>query len=341
MNPHITAALTKGAARPMKFASAEFAGKIALEDLSFLCGNLATCIRAGLDIPTCLRTCQRSLPSLVLRDTLVIAAERAADGDELFSALKPLESRLPIFFLPVLRCGEESGRLEETLRYLEQHCRLLAETARVMRNTWFVPLCLIAAGTVFSAIAYLLLAPMATAMQYILSSLIFYGVTAAAVWMAFRVPQLRLIVDQLKLAIPVIGPAQRELTINRFFHALNLLYSAGGRRVETMIHLAADSADNTALLGDFLRAADIVAAGGTIGEAFTSLALLPQSYAITIVTGDEAGKLEAAFEMVCRQSAESVKFSVALFQKFFFRVVSAAVILSLTGTLWMLVAMKR
>ena len=42
--------------------------------------------------------------------------------------------------------------------------------------------------------------------------------------------------------MPVIGPAERELTLNRFFHAMNLLYSTGGRRVEQMIHLAADSA---------------------------------------------------------------------------------------------------
>ena len=72
----------------------------------------------------------------------------------------------------------------------------------------------------------------------------------------------------------MIGPAERELTINRFFHAMNLLYSTGGRHVEEMIRLAADSVENSVLRADFLRAARVMESGGTIGEAFIAVARL-------------------------------------------------------------------
>ena len=78
--------------------------------------------------------------------------------------------------------------------------------------------------------------------------------------------------------MPVIGPAERELTMNRFFHAMNVLYSTGGRRVEEMIRLAADSAENLALRADFLRAAEIIESGGSIGEAFSAVASIPLGY---------------------------------------------------------------
>ena len=192
-------------------------------------------------------------------------------GMGLAEALESWKDRFPAFFLPVLRCGEESGRVDQTLEFLECHCRLLAGPARTMRNTWFVPLCLMFGGTGICAVAYLALAPIAIAMGYILDSLTFYGAIAGVVWAAFHVPRLRRIVDHLRLAIPVIGPAERELTMNRFFHAMNLLYSTGGRRVEQMIRLAAHSAENLALRDDFLGAARAIESGRTIGEAFSAL----------------------------------------------------------------------
>jgi type II secretory pathway component PulF len=107
-----------------------------------------------------------------------------------------------------------------------------------------------------------------------------------------------------------------------------------------MIRLAADSAENLALRSDFLRAAQVIESGGTIGEAFSALALLPFDYQTTIVAGDEAGKLEAAFDTVCRESAKSVQFRLAGFQPLFFRVVAAAVIFSVTMTLYSLMMMR-
>ena len=99
--------------------------KLTLEQLSLFSGNLATCVAAGLDIPRSLTTCQRSAPSPLLREILTAAAKQAAAGKSLFEALKPHARSFPAFFLPAVRCGEESGRLDETLRYLESHCRLL------------------------------------------------------------------------------------------------------------------------------------------------------------------------------------------------------------------------
>lgn len=324
----------------MRLISILFGPKITLEQLSLFCGNLATCVAAGLDIPNSLRTCHRSSPSPVLKEILEPAAERTAQGMELSDALQPWKNRFPAFFLPVLRCGEQSGRMDQTLRYLERHCRLLARPARTMRNTWLVPLCLMLGGTAVCTVAYVVLAPLALTMRYLLDSLMFYGVVAVGLWAVFYVPQVKPIVDQLKLAIPVIGSAERELTLNRFFHAMNLLYSTGGRRVEEMIRLAAESAENLALRGDFLRAAQVIESGGTISEAFSALTLLPFDYKTTIVAGDEAGKLETAFDTVCRLSAESVQFRLAAFQALFFRVVAASVVFSTVMTLYGLMMMR-
>jgi type II secretory pathway component PulF len=325
----------------MRFLSAHFGRKITLEQLSLFSGNLTTCVSAGLDIPKSLDTCQRSSPSPMLRAILADAARHTAKGMKLFDALELHKSCFPAFFLPVVRCGEESGHLDGTLRYLEAHCRLLAGPTRTVRNTWLVPLCLMLGGTGICIVAYLLLAPWAMAIQFIIDSVRFYAVVAIAVWAAYNVPPCRVLADSLRLALPVIGPADRELTINRFFHAMNLLYSTGGRRVEEMIRLAADSAENSVLRTDFLRAAEAVESGDTIGEAFIAVASLPFHYKTSIVAGDEAGRLEDAFEMICRESGELVISLLAGFQAVFFRIVTLAVFLSIIGTFLSLASLRR
>ncbi len=272
---------------------------------------------------------------------LADAAKQTAAGTTLFEALEPHKHHFPAFVLPAIRCGEESGHLDQTLRYLENHCRLLIGPMRTMRDMWLVPLCLMLGGTVICVLAYCVLAPWQTAVQYIVNSLEFYTALAVAVAVVFWIPPLRALVETVKLAVPVIGPAERELTLNRFFHAMNLLYSTGGRRVEQMIHLAADSAGNPVLRDDFLRAAQSIESGNTIGEAFSAVENLPLDYQATIVAGDESGTLEAAFDRVCQQSGESVVSRLAAFQPVYFRIVSLAVMGSVIATFYSLSFLRR
>src|SRR5208282_6819053 len=103
----------------MRFPLAHFGRKTTLEQLSLFSGNLATCVSAGLDISKSLDTCQRSSPSPILREILTDAAKNTAKGMKLFDALELHKNCFPAFFLPVVRCGEESGHLDGTLRYLE------------------------------------------------------------------------------------------------------------------------------------------------------------------------------------------------------------------------------
>ncbi len=317
----------------MRFVASLLGPKIALEELSRFCGNLATCIAAGLDIPKSLATSGRTSPVPLLREIATAAAKRTAEGTKLFDALAPYRDCFPVFFLPAVRCGEESGHLDQTLRYLESHCRLLAGPARTMRNMWFVPLCLMLAGTGVCIVANCLIAPWRMTVEFVAGWLEFYAGLAIAAAAVIYVPPLRELADNLRLFLPIIGPAERELAVNRFFHAMNLLYSTGGRRVEEMIRLAAESTGNSALCADFLQAATVIESGGTIGEAFSAVARLPLHYKATVVAGDAAGKLEDAFDSICRQSGEAVVSLLAGFQPLYFRVVAAMVIGSITGTL--------
>jgi type IV pilus assembly protein PilC len=288
-----------------------FRRKIPLEQLSLFCGNLATCLSAGIGVPQSLRTTTRSSPIAGLRDIAEKAAERTQTGMELSEAFEPWQDAFPAFFLPALHCGELSGRMDQALRYLECHCRELAAPMRAMRDTWLVPLVIVLIGA-----AGRILVPLMTAnFRALIAAIAEYAMVAALLWCAFFVPQVKIVVDRMKLLVPMFGLAVRDLAMNQFFHAFNLLYSTGGRRVEEMIRLAAATVENLAVRADLLRAAEVIESGGTISDAFSAPAYIPTEYRVTILVGDEAGKLEAAFETICRLTAETVQYSLEVFRK--------------------------
>ncbi len=315
--------------------------KIPLEELSRFAGNLATCLAAGIRVPDGLRTCTRSSSTALLPRIAEAAAERSASGIELAAALEPDARHFPPFFIPMIRCGERVGRLDESLRYLEEHCRLLAPPTRMMRNTWLYPLIIVLFGSVVKILAHVFFAPVSQTLSYVIHTLFNYGILAAVLWFFLAVPEAKRILDHLKLVLPVIGPVERELALNRFFHSFNMLYSTGGMRVEAMIRLGAQAIGNTVVRDDVLRAAEVIEGKGTITDAFAAPKTVTEDQKATIGAGEQAGKLEDAFATLSRATAESVQFRLKAFQEVFFRIVALAVTLSIAGTLVSLIMTMR
>jgi len=306
--------------------------KIPLSQLSVFCGNLATCLSAGLGVPASLRTSVRHASNQTLKQIAETAAELTASGIGLFEALRPGKDRFPVFFLPIIRCGEHSGRLDEAFAYLAEHCALLVRPGRLVRNTWLFPILIVMLGSILKIALYAVFAPRAATLAYLGDTLLEYAIAAAVAVAVLFVPQSKAIFDQVKLALPIVRETECDLAVNRFFHALNLVYSTGGMRVEAMIRLAAQSVGNSAVRADLLRAAQAIEAGATLSEAFATPQVVSLEYKEMIHAGEIAGRLEQAFATVCRLTAQALEQRLNAFNRVFQRVVGLAVIASVAGT---------
>ncbi|MFC1597533.1 hypothetical protein ACFL5Q_06310 [Planctomycetota bacterium] len=147
---------------------------------------------------------------------------------------------------------------------------LVARPTRMMRNTWLFPLVIVLAGSIVKMAAYAILAPPTETLAHLARTLTAYGLLAMVVAFVHLVPQARRVLDHMKLSLPVLGQAERELAVNRFFHSFNLLYSTGGPGVEQMVKLAVQAVGNVVVADDLLRAAVVIEAGGTITDAFAA-----------------------------------------------------------------------
>ncbi len=296
--------------------------RLRLKDVAAFSGNLGTCLRAGLSLPDSIETCTRSSPSLLFRSLGNRMAEAARGGAPLSDALAGAATDLPPFYLPVLRCGEQSGRTDEALRYLQDHCAMLERPYQAIRSLWLVPLVLYCVASAVVIAGHLLFAPFLTAVQLLVQTVMELATLGAAVLLVLNVPPLRQLWEHLLLALPLIGPSVRELAVSRFFLAFNLMYRTGGAAVAHMVRTASLAVDNTVVRKEFLASIPHLDQGSTLSESLANCTSLTYDQKGMISSGEDAGRIEESLDRLCRQTSESLQFRLQGFRTVYFGIMT-------------------
>ena len=304
--------------------------KIRYDRLAGFTNNLATCLSAGVDVKQAVRTSSGALIKAVPEFRAVW--ERVDRGDPLSEALRSVENKLPSFYIPAVQCGEQTGRLDEALRFLAEHCRLLHRPSEALRNMWLLPLAIHFGSLALACGLQLFFGTwfgMVTAADNFLVSA--GSVTAVAILVLLT--PMKYLIDRAKLLIPVLGSAEREIAVNRFLHVFSLLYGAGGQRVERMIRQASQSVGNYWLKEDLARAANQIEKGSTLPEAFAGTTTLTHDERCELEAGDLAGRLAETCSRVAVRAGESASAKLAVITKVVARITMFFATLSLVGTI--------
>lgn len=308
------------------------------DKLAHFAGNLATCLEAGVGVEQSLKTASRSLDGTRLAPALQVSLTRVKRGTSLAEAFAAIEWGLPTFFVPMVQAGEQTGRTDEALRHLERHCRLLVAPSNALRNVWLIPLALMLFGTAIQLAAHILFMPWTTTLVFVFNSLASYTMLAVLAFIVVSSP-VKPIINQLKLLLPIVRDVERESAVSHFFHALAMLYAAGGRRVESMITFSTRTVSNEAIRKDFQLVVRRIEQGTTIIEAFRKSRHLLQYEQDLIESGELSGTLERSFERIAVDAAEKLRFRLGIFQQIFTRIMTSFVVISIAMTLMSLLRM--
>jgi type II secretory pathway component PulF len=294
--------------------------------------DLHTCTRTGVDIVRGLELCLKPFGNTAIGDRWSGAVDQVRRGSTLADALSGAEELLPPFFLPVIQAGEQSGRLDEALLFLERHCRLLAGPASALRNVWLFPLVIMAFGSVVKVLLLLVMGSPLTALSVFCLELFGYAQLFVIIAVVMFTP-IRYFVDQLRLSLPLIGSLEREIALHRFFRVLALVYSVGGYRVEAMIQTAVQTVSNRAARIELLKAARAIENKATVGDAFRRVAILTEDEHATIGVGELSGTLEKAFDRISDDTGASMVVKLERIQFWSVRILMYVVMMSIIGTM--------
>jgi type IV pilus assembly protein PilC len=182
------------------------------------------------------------------------AAEEVEQGNPISDGLARSNQSFPHFVIPVIRAGEQSGRLAEAFALIHEHGRRLQPTLKLVRNTWLYPLVCIVFGWVARAGLLVAFGFGAVAWLFVRDLFLSLTPTVLIVWLLMRTRWSRVIIDHCLLQLPLVRDTIIRFSVALFFATLRLGYDAGGLSVLSAFDLALDTVRNSAVRKDLFKA---------------------------------------------------------------------------------------
>jgi general secretion pathway protein F len=316
--------------RPGAAATAETRRRASRAEIAGFLAQLATLVAGGLPIDDALGAAVDSATFPTLAPTLTEVGVAVAGGESLADAL----ARFPDLFSPadvaLVRAGEASGRLGESLASLaEDHERRAERRRRVVGALTYPAVTAAVAVAVLAFLAVWVLpqmaelfeqtgaaVPPATRLLLALVAVVTHAwwtlpVVAAATVIAARRgrrhPTFQRRLAALLGRLPVVGPLRRDAAVARVQRTLALLLQAGVP-LNDGIGLAAPAAEDVAVGEAVARAHAAIRRGDGVTPTFTREGLLTPATARVLAAGERTGKVAAAFAQAARlQDADVVR----------------------------------
>lgn len=286
-------------------------------DLINFCFHLEQLTRAGVPLIEGLADLRDSTENPRFREVISGLVESIQGGQNLSQALASHPRVFPPVFRALVRAGEETGRLPEVLKSLNENLKwedeLAAQTKKLVMYPVFV-------GTVVIAVTMFLMIYLVPQMMGFIKNMgqaipwhtkaliavsnflqsywwlvILLPVAAWAIigFLARTNPAVRYRLDALKLDIPLIGPILRKIMLSRFASIFALMYSSGITILDS-IRSSEETAGNLVIQEGLRQAGQQIADGRNVTAAFQEVGLFPPLVIRMLRVGENTGALDTA-----------------------------------------------
>lgn len=286
------------------------------------CRTLHHSLSAGLDPVRIFRSQAKSGPR-ALRSVAAEVAKRLNKGDSLEDAFEPHRNRFPPLFLELVAVGEQTGRLEDTFRELEQYYESMLSVQRNFRAQMMYPAIQFVAAIFIIAGLIFLLGILAQSGKAVTTDPLGIGLTGTSGAITFLVVTFGLAgsillllkvgantvkwrdrLESFLLVLPAWGPAVLSFALQRFCVALRMCIEAGLRAEKTIVYCFR-ATSNAAFTSRTDRALSQVKQGRELTEALlASGAPFPDEFREAVLVGEETGNLSEVMERLADRYRE-------------------------------------
>ena len=270
--------------------------------------ELATMVKSGVSIGEALGLLETRPGSPELRAAIAHCSRQVSAGERFSQAME----KYPKVFSPLntamVRAGEESGRLDETLGEAADYLEREQELRQMLSRETFYPKILIVAVIVIPLATNVVIAavtpnagnPVSVLGGALLTYLGVFVLIVAA-WFALKhftsSTQGAEAVDRFKLRVPLIGPIIAQLAWAKVCRAIAALYKAGMSSSESL-ELAGTSSGNRHIEQTVRGAVKHVQKGTPLSEALTKSGYVPDLPLRMLQTGEETGDIDSTLGKV-------------------------------------------
>jgi len=305
-----------------------FSSRIPLKPLAALCRRMAIALGAGVDVRTVVGREAQQARGFASRQRLATISDGVNHGESLSDALARTGDFFPVLFREMIEVGEESGHLAEVLAQLAEHYEERVQLRRTFLGaiTWpmfqlTVALAVVglliwvmgfigrSTGTTVDILGFGLVGERGLAIY-----LAFLALAAAVLWAAIRVAVRGGLwgrpIQNLRLRVPVLGPALQTVALARLAWSMFLTMNAG-MELRRSLRLSLRSTGCTRYMDQIGQIDREIAGGNSIFESFYAAGCFPPDFLDALQVGEHSGKLVESMARLSRQYQDQARASLA------------------------------
>ena len=280
--------------------------------------QLSTLVGADVPLVQSLRVLGAQVKNQFFKESLLEIAADVDGGLLLSKALAKHPKIFSAFYINLIKSGEVTGRLQESLDYLAEHLEKEYYLASKVRGAMIYPVFVLGAFVLIGVLMMVMVVPQLTSIleesgqalplptRIIISlsgfiresgwllGLIFIGFVIG-LWRYIKTSSGRRIWDIAKLKLPVLGRIFRETYLARFTENLSTLIK-GGLPIIQALNVSGEVVGNTVFQKIIYQARDEVKAGNTISSVLEKQKQFPPLVSQMIKTGEKTGKLDSILQ---------------------------------------------
>ncbi|WP_003542117.1 type II secretion system F family protein [Desulfotomaculum nigrificans] len=297
-----------------------FRKKVKIKELAVFCRQFATIIAAGIPILQALNILARQAESRRLRETITGVVEQLESGRTLAESLKRYRDVFPNIFISMIEAGEVGGVLDKALTRLADHFEKEHDIREKIKSAMTYPvliiclaICAVTALLTFVLPKFIQMLndmhvelPLPTRIIIAVSNFLQHSWYFALAGMlilalAFRkftqTQQGILIIDRIKLKLPVFGKLTQKVIISRFCRTLSTLVHAGVP-ILTALEVVKKTCGNQVISNALTKAEESVREGLSIAEPLERSKVFPPMVTRMMAIGEDTGTLDILLERI-------------------------------------------
>lgn len=287
--------------------------KLKSSEISTFCRETSSMLAAGVSLVRAMNIITKRDLSPKLRYAFGEILSSIKKGIALSDAMELLGKTFPPMLINMVKAGEASGRLDETMEkmadYYEKDTRLtksiksaltypiilavLTVVVAVGLMTFVVPMFAdIFEGMELPAITRVVMGISNGLTENYIQVIIAVALIFIAIYFIMQVEKVRFALDKFKLKIPIIGKLLKIIYTARFSRTLASLYSSG-LSVINALQISKDTIGNRYLTKQFDDVIRSVRSGNPLSSSLASVDGFDKKLSETIAVGEETGQLDS------------------------------------------------
>ncbi len=326
-------------------------GRIKSSEITIFSRQLSSLLKAGVPILRALWIISEQSENPKFKAVLAHAQSEVQNGKPLSAVLSQYPKLFPPIYIAMVRTGEDSGSLQETLMRIAIYRQRQEEILSRVRTAMAYPalMAVTGIGTVIFMLTFVVpklstlfanmgsKLPLPTRILVMLSGFFHqkWLIGACALLIVGFTLFLRLSGDLAKklwsqwgLRIPIVKDFILKAELARFARTLELLIKSGIPILKS-IEITAPVLKNTVLRGEFVKILADITGGGSLGKSMRQSSAFPLFMSNLVSVGEESGKLDEAMEEVAnfyeKETDESIRIMTSLLEPLMILVMGAVV----------------